>query len=449
MPDINAGESGDTFDTIVAAATPPGRSAIAMIRVDGPLVPNILLKLAGKCPEPRLATHVTLRDASGAALEDGVIVRFQAPRSFTGNDTAEITIHGNPRLVDRMIREVTRLGARVAEAGEFTERAVLNGKLDLLQAEAIAELIESRTASGAALALSQLGGSFSRASYEIHAELLEIMTLVEGALDFADEGYEFISRARLTERLALLGSRLRQLLGTFKRGRAVTEGIRIVLLGQPNSGKSTLMNRLVGTDRAIVTDQPGTTRDLLRETIELAGVAVTVIDTAGLRETMDAVEGIGVSRAREAAGSAELVLYLVDASIGLNEADRQELAQHPDAIQLFTKIDLSRAPTGALGISAETSEGFDEMLESLNSRIQRDFDLTGEGPAITNLRQFLALEAGLLAIEGAIESATAGSSEEYIAADLYRAASSIGSLTGAISAADARREIFSRFCIGK
>jgi len=390
-----------------------------------------------------------LRDAAGEGLDDALILRFAAPASFTGNELAELSIHGNRMLIDRIIGEVVTLGARLAEAGEFTERAVLNGKLDLLQAEAVAELIDSRTAAGAALALSHLGGSFSVASSAIRSELLELLTLVEGALDFADEGYEFISRKHLVERLTSLAGTIRQLLGTFRRGKALTEGIRLVLLGQPNAGKSTLMNLLVGTDRAIVTDVPGTTRDLLREEITLAGVRVTVIDTAGLRETSDLIEGIGVRRAREAAENAELILYLVDATRGIDDVDRAEIAGQNDPLVVFTKLDLAPAPTGAHGISAANGEGFAELLEIVASLIQEQFDLTQSGPAITNLRQFTALESGLAAMDAAIESAVAGASEEFVASDLYRASKAIAALTGAITSADARFEIFSRFCIGK
>ena len=301
----------------------------------------------------------------------------------------------------------------------------------------------------ASLALSHLGGTFSRTAEEVRGELLELLTLLEGALDFADEGYEFIRRDQLLVRLKKLNDRLESLAGTFRRGRAVREGIRLVLLGQPNAGKSTLLNLLVGSDRAIVTPVPGTTRDLLRETVVLAGLPVTVVDTAGLRTTEDVVEGIGVERAHAAAEEAEIVLYLVDARFGVVEADRQELTRHPGAFVVYTKRDLADPPAGSWSIAATTGDGLNELLTHLSSVIRERFELGTAGPAITNQRQLTAVERGRDAVASAIRAVESGTTEEFVAVDLYRAAGALESLTGAISAADARAEVFSRFCIGK
>ena len=441
--------SGEFFDTIVAPATPAARSALAMVRIDGPLAPNILLKLTGRAAEPRVATLSVLRRTDGAAIDEGVSTLFAGPASFTGNDLVEVTLHGNPLLVEQLVTEILTLGARLAEPGEFTERAVLNGKIDFLQAEAIAELIDSRTELQASLALSHLSGSLSRTALGIRAELLELLTLVEGALDFADEGYEFIHREDLVRRLALLENRLDTMIATFRRGRAMAEGVTLVLLGKPNAGKSTLLNLLVGADRAIVTELPGTTRDVLREAIVLAGLPVTVVDTAGLRETGDRIEEIGVRRAREAAVKAAFVLYLIDATTGLTSEDETEIARLVDPLIVYTKVDLAAAPGGAIGVSSEQESSIANLVAAVSEELRSRFDLSATGPAITTARQLAALHVGREAVESARHAAVAGSTEEYVAADLYRASQGLHSLIGGTDAADARREIFRRFCIGK
>jgi tRNA modification GTPase len=439
-----------TLDTIVAPATPLGRSALAMVRIDGPLTATILSALVSSREFPeRVATHVTLVHA-GAPLDDCVVIRYAASRSFTGNELAEISLHGNPLLVERLLRAATELGARLAEPGEFTERAVLNGKLDLVQAESIADLIAARTAVQAKLSLSNLGGELSGTATRLREELLFVISRLEGALDFSEEGYEFVTREEATNRIWNVTAEVAKLTETYARGRATVEGLNAVILGAPNAGKSTLLNRLVGSERAIVTPIPGTTRDLLRETIDIGGLPVTLIDTAGLRTSDDPVEGIGIERAREAARSADIVLYLVDSGAGETELDRTEQSELGErALTVFTKNDLAAAPADALAISARDGSGMPELLARLDALVRERFVAPEGSPTVVNARQLAALRAAIEPLELAIHGLSSGLGEEVILVDLYRAAAAMGALIGAITTDDVYTEIFSKFCIGK
>ena len=291
------------------------------MRIDGPVSPSILTALSDASPEPRLATLVRLRRGS-QYLDECIAVRYVAPHSFTGNDLVELTLHGGPVIVESVVRAAIDLGARLAEPGEFTERAVLNGKIDLVQAESIADLINARTTLQASLSLANLEGALTRKAIAIREAMLHVISRLEAALDFSEEGYEFIRRddARAAIEAAIANADV--LLETYRRGAATRSGLNAVILGRPNAGKSTLLNRLVGSDRAIVTPIPGTTRDIVRETIEIGGLPVTFADTAGLRESADVVESIGVNRARRAAEAADLILYLIDAEKGMTDDDR-------------------------------------------------------------------------------------------------------------------------------
>jgi tRNA modification GTPase len=432
------------LDTIVAPATPLGRGALAMVRIDGPGGTRILKSISGITPEIRMATHIHLRHR-GEALDDCVAVRYEAPHSFTGNDLVELALHGSPLLVERVIAAVVELGARIAQPGEFTERAVLNGKLDLVQAESIADLINSRTALQARLSLGNLDGVLSRRATSIREALLHVISRLEAALDFSEEGYEFISREDARKRVADAIAETAAMAETYRRGRATTSGLKAVILGRPNAGKSTLLNRLVGSERAIVTPIPGTTRDIVRESIEIGGLPVSIADTAGLRSTGDIVEEIGVARAREAAAQADIVLYLVDASSGLSVND--ELARYPEAIVVYTKVDLKPAPDGAFGISVTAELGIDRLLGRLDELVRDQF-AAPEG-SLVNERQLQAVVGCSEALAAALASIDAGLDEEIIVVDLYRASNALGLLTGSITSAEVFTEIFSKFCIGK
>jgi tRNA modification GTPase len=432
------------LDTIVAPATPLGRGALAIIRIDGPRSEAILRALGNITPDARIATLTQLRH-SGEVLDECIAVRYAAPHSFTGNDLVELTLHGSPFLVERVIGAALELGARMALAGEFTERAVLNGKLDLVQAESIADLINSRTALQARLSLGNMEGVLSRRAAAVRELLLQVISRLEAALDFSEEGYEFITRDEARRSVSDAISETNAIAETYRRGRATTDGLMAVILGRPNSGKSTLLNRLVGSDRAIVTPIPGTTRDIVRETIEIGGLPVTIADTAGLRSSGDLVEEIGVARAREAADQADIVLYLVDSSAGLTPQD--ELAAFPNAMVIYTKIDLAPAPSGAMGISATTERGIDQLLRRLDALVRDEF-AAPEG-SLVNERQRQAVLGCAEALSAALAAIESGLDEQVILVDLYRASTSLGLLMGAITRDDVFTEIFSKFCIGK
>jgi len=436
---------GDALDTIVAPATPVGRSALAIVRIDGPRSGEILAALSKTDPpEPRVATLLQLGD-----LDQCVAVRYAAPHSFTGNDLVELTLHGNPLLIEQVIRAVTSLGARFAEPGEFTERAVLNGKLDLVQAESIADLIAARTPLQAKLSLGNLEGTLSRKAEAIRESLLFVISRFEAALDFADEGYEFIARdeARLRTEKALHDCR--DLAETYRRGRATTKGLSAVILGLPNAGKSSLLNRLVGSDRAIVTPIPGTTRDIVRETIEIGGLPVTLADTAGLREVADVVEGIGIERARSAAENADIILYLVDATAGLTAEDRAELARLREAIVVYTKTDLAPPPEDAIAVSVASDKGVRDLLDILDTLVRDRFAVPESSATLVNERQFAAVAECESALRDSLASFDEQLDEQMILVDLHRAANALGVLTGAITRDEIFDEIFAKFCIGK
>ena len=434
--------AGDTLDTIVAPATPLGRSALAVVRIDGPRSSEILQKLVSTLPDVRIATLVHLRH-EGEVLDEAIATRFEAPQSFTGNDLVELSLHGNPLLVQRVIDAAVAAGARFAEPGEFTERAVLNGKLDLVQAESIADLINARTALQAKLSLENLHGDLSRRAGAIRESLLFVISRLEAALDFAEEGYEFITRDEARRRVADALAQTEALAETYRRGRATTSGLTLAIVGRPNAGKSTLLNRLVGSDRAIVTPVPGTTRDIVRETIEIGGLPVTISDTAGLRASTDLVEGIGIERAREAARAADIVLYLVDATVGLTPEDEVDESY----LLVYTKADLASAPAGERKISVTADLGIAELMHELDELVRERY--AAPEASLVNERQKVAVDHCKEALVNALESLDGGLAEEVVVVDLYRGANSLGLLVGAITREDVFAEIFSKFCLGK
>ncbi|MDX1583194.1 MAG: tRNA uridine-5-carboxymethylaminomethyl(34) synthesis GTPase MnmE [Thermoanaerobaculia bacterium] len=441
--------SGEELDTIVAPATPVGRSALAVVRIDGPGARRILCSLSGAEDwEPRRAARVELRRGE-EAIDEAIALFFAAPASYTGNDLVELSLHGSPVTVRRLVDAVIEEGARIAEPGEFTERAVLNGKLDLVQAEAIADLIEARTDLQARLSLSNLRGGLSERAEAVRARLLDLISRLEAALDFADEGYEFISRKEALELVEESRGTISDLLASARRGMATTEGLTAVLMGRPNAGKSTLLNALVGSDRAIVTAVAGTTRDLLRETIEVGGLPLTIVDTAGLRKATEEVEEIGIRRTREAAAGADLILYLIDAEEGRSGEDDRELEALPGAVVVYTKRDLSSPPPGELSISGMTGEGLGELFALLDGWVEENWRVPEGRGVVVNRRQKANLSGALEALGRAAETLENESSEEIVLTDLYAAANAIGELTGAISHEEIVESIFSRFCIGK
>jgi len=437
--------SGALTDTIVAPATPVGRSALAIVRIDGPLSGAILSALGcNPLPEERRATFVRLRNGD-ELLDECVAIRYVGPRSFTGNDLVELTLHGNPLLVQRMVSAAVSHGARMAEPGEFTERALLNGKMDLVQAEAVADLINARTPLQAKLSLMNLGGSLSVTAAALREKLLYVISRLEAALDFSEEGYTFIERDELISQLDSSLLDVQRLRDTFERGAASLRGLEAVIVGRPNAGKSTLLNRLVGSERSIVTPVAGTTRDIIRETIELGGLPVTLSDTAGLRESDDVVESIGIERAREAARRADIVLQLIDAT----SPEEEVLESSACVIRVFTKVDLSPAPAGELGISVPTEHGIEDLLERLDALVRERFAAPEGSAVLVNERQRISVTDAQTALEAARVSVIESCGEEIVLVDLHRAANALAALTGAISHNDVITEIFTKFCIGK
>ncbi|HEB98890.1 MAG TPA: tRNA uridine-5-carboxymethylaminomethyl(34) synthesis GTPase MnmE, partial [Thiotrichales bacterium] len=366
-------------DTIAAVATPPGRGGVGIVRISGPAVPEIARTLLGRLPEPRHAEFHRFRDAGGQVIDEGLALYFPAPRSFTGEDVLELHGHGGPVVMDLLLQRVLALGARAARPGEFSERAFLNGKLDLAQAEAIADLIDSGTAQAARAALRSLEGEFSHRIQALVEALIELRVYVEAAIDFPEEEVDFLAEPEVGQRLTALEQAFDAVQGAARQGRLLREGMTLVIAGRPNAGKSSLLNALAGRESAIVTEIPGTTRDLLREHVQIDGMPLHLIDTAGLRETADVVEREGVKRAWAEIERADRILLVIDDREGLAEEDRGILARLPEGVPVtlvYNKIDLTGRSPGpaegeddrpALGLSARTGAGLDALREHLKA----------------------------------------------------------------------------------
>jgi tRNA modification GTPase len=446
-----------TDDTIVAVATPPGRAGIGVVRVAGPEARAIAERLA---PGPPLAARVAalrrlVDDGAGgtaAAIDEVVITWFAAPQSYTGEEVVEISAHGSPVLLDAIVRGAIAAGARLAAPGEFTLRAFLNGKLDLVQAEAVADLIDAVTPAQARLAFDQLDGTLSQALAGIGEALFDLRVRLEASLDFPDEGYHFVAPGAVARECEAVRARVGVLLGTARRGRLLRDGIRVVLTGAPNVGKSQLFNALLGAGRAIVTPVPGTTRDLLTERLDIGGLAVTLVDTAGVRESAEVVELEGIARARAASASADVVVLVLDRSIARVAGDASG-ARGRDVVVIANKSDLPSAWTageeaGTIAVSALTGQG----LEALRAAIV-DAALAREPlrdtPAVANTRHIALLERVDARLGEAAAQAEAGAGEEIVLAALQDAFGALDDIVGRHSPEDVLRAIFARFCIGK
>jgi len=434
-----------TRDTIAAIATPAGRGGIGIVRVSGPRVPSIAQSILQRVPEARRATHAVFRDARGETIDEGIALYFEAPGSYTGEPVLELQGHGGPVVLQALLAACVDAGARIAEPGEFTRRAFLEGKLDLAQAEAVADLIDAASREAARSALRSLSGEFSAAIGELQAKLVELRALTEAMLDFPEEEIDSLHRGDAAARLDDVRSALDDVLAKSRQGSLLRSGIHVVLAGRPNVGKSSLLNRLAGEERAIVTPIPGTTRDSLREPVQIEGVPLVVVDTAGLRESGDEIERLGMQRTQRELERADLVLAVFDASQG-----RDELRDLPEAaarIDIYNKIDLApgfKAPTNAVAVSARTGAGMD----SLRKRILETSGWSSSGEPV-----FLARERHLRALEEARGHLAAAASEnqrwEFFAEELRLAHAALGRITGEFTADDLLGEIFSRFCIGK
>ena len=442
-------------DTIVAIATPPGRGALGIVRLSGAESHRIACKMIDRhAPlESRRATFATFRTAGGETLDsrDHVVVTFfPGPGSYTGDDSVELTAHGSAVVLDAMVREAVSLGARPANPGEFTLRAFLNGRLDLVQAEAVADLIDAATPLQARVAFDQLNGTLTQAIGAIHASLFDLIARLEASVDFPDEGYHFVEPRALGVEIDRIVEQIDRLLASAQRGRLIREGFQVAIVGSPNVGKSSLFNALVGADRAIVTEVAGTTRDLVSETIDLHGMRVTLVDTAGHRETLDRVEAEGVARSIGAARSADLVLLVLDAT---TESRIDYITQVPvnKRLIVMNKIDLltHEASTDAVLVSATAGLGLDDLRRRIVSALgagEQD-----ERPALTNIRHIDLLTRARAALvrAGAAAGAAAPMPEEFVLADLQDARGLIEEVSGRRTPDDVLRHIFERFCIGK
>jgi tRNA modification GTPase len=443
-------------DIIAAIATAPGRSGIGVVRVSGPELRSLMAGVTGSTLPPRRAAVRDFIDARGDVIDQGIALFFPAPQSYTGQDVLELQAHGGPVVLHLLLQRCFELGARAAHPGEFTRRAYLGDKLDLAQAESVADLIDAATAAAARGALRSLRGAFSERIEELARALVELRTLVEAALDFPDEEIDFIQRGDGDGRLSRLRAKLEEVLSASRQGSLLREGMHVVLAGQPNVGKSSLLNQLVGEDLAIVTEIPGTTRDAVRQSINLNGVPAHVIDTAGLRESSDPVERLGIARTWSAIERADVVLMLVDATLGETPADRDILQKLPVALprmRVLNKIDLLGHPPGrertgdltTLRISAKTGAGLDLLKQALLESVGWQAG-SGEGLFMARARHVQALTQAGHYLESAARSFD---KLELFAEELRLAHTTLGTITGEFTSDDLLGEIFSHFCIGK
>jgi tRNA modification GTPase len=447
-------------DTIVAVATPPGRGGVGIVRISGPRVAEIARALAGTLPPPRHAAFVRFADATGAPLDAGLALYFNAPHSYTGEDVLELQAHGSPVVLELLVARAVALGARRALPGEFTQRAYLNDRMDLAQAEAVADLIDAGSEQAARAALRSLEGEFSQRVQALDAALAGLRVHVEAAIDFPAEEIEFLADPVLAERLALAEALCAALQAEARRGRVLTEGITVVIAGAPNAGKSTLLNRLAGHEAAITSAAAGTTRDLLRERVLVAGVPLTLIDTAGLRVAGDAIEAEGVRRARAALARADHVLFIVDAQAdpqarGL-EDERAGLPAGVPVTLVYNKSDLvpgavppaaTRPREGVAHISALTGAGVEALCTQLLAAAGYTSSEGGTLSARARHIEALARTAGYLRVAAqALHGQQAG---ELVAEELKGAQQALGEITGQRSADAVLGEIFGSFCIGK
>ena len=442
-------------DPIAAIATAPGRGGIGVVRVSGRSLVPLALALLGKVPAARRAIRAAFLDARGAAIDDGLALYFPAPHSYTGEEVLELQGHGGPVVMQMLLKRCLELGARLAEPGEFTRRAFLNDKLDLAQAESVADLIEAASDSAARCALRSLRGEFSAAVEALVRQLIELRMLVEATLDFPEEEVDPLDRADAKGRHARLLQAIETALAKSRQGSLLRTGLQVVLAGQPNVGKSSLLNRLAGEELAIVTAIPGTTRDSVRQTIQIDGVPLNIVDTAGLRDTQDEVERLGIARTWSEIGRADVVLLLVDARTGVTKQDLELVARIPQGVKrvfVHNKTDLAgtaarleQTQAGAsIHLSAKTGAGMDLLRAELLA-------VAGWQRGAEDL--FMARERHLVALRRAAEH-VAGAGEQFsrpelFAEELRQAQEQLNSITGEFAADDLLGEIFSRFCIGK
>jgi tRNA modification GTPase len=443
-----------TGDTIAAIATPPGNGGVGIIRISGPAVNDIARHLVRKSLKPRYALFSSFLDADGCVIDSGLILYFPGPASFTGEDVLELQGHGGSVVLDMLLRRVLALGARLANPGEFSQRAFLNNKIDLAQAEAIADLITSGTEQAVRSAQQSMQGVFSEQINELIDELIELRVYIEAAIDFVDEEIDFLSDGVVAGKIVQLQDKVRKIQATAQQGRLLHDGMTVVLAGKPNAGKSSLLNALAGHEAAIVTDIAGTTRDVLRERIQLDGMPLHIIDTAGLRDSDNPVEQEGIRRAHREIERADKVLLLLDSTEPESDSLLSSLPPKVDITKVFNKIDVSggqprivESEQGvAIYLSIKTGAGMDLLKQHLKQSV--GFTETGDSVFIARRRHIQALIEARQSLQNAGEQLQ-NQAPELVAEDLRQAQNSLSEITGEFSSDDLLGEIFSSFCIGK
>lgn len=441
------------IDTIAAVATPSGRGGVGIIRVSGPKVEEIATEILNGLPSPFKATHRLFKDSKQQTLDDGVAIYFPKPNSFTGEDVLELQGHGGHIVMDMLMNRCLELGARMAKPGEFSERAFLNDKLDLTQAEAIADLIDSGSEQAARSALRSLQGDFSDAINSLLIKMIEMRVYVEAALDFPEEEIDFLADESVLQRLHAIKDQLKEITDKATQGSLLRNGLSLVIIGEPNAGKSSLLNVLSGNESAIVTDIAGTTRDVLRESINLDGMPLHLIDTAGLRDSDDPVEKIGIERAWKAVEKADIALLLLGESQTLTNSENivEKLPESIPLLVVQNKIDLTEEIAGKrdniIYISAKNKLGIEELKEELKQRM--GYQNNGEDTFIARRRHLHALEKTQELVNHAEIQLTQFNAGELMAEELRLAQDELGQITGKFTSDDLLGEIFSSFCIGK
>lgn len=441
-------------DSIVAIATAPGRGGIGVVRISGINIGNVAAGVIGVLPDPRKATLTQFYDEAGEVIDQGIAIYFPAPHSYTGEDVLELQGHGGPAILQLLLQRCLNMGTRLALPGEFTQRAYLNNKLDLAQAESVADLIDSSTAQAAKSAMRSLLGDFSRIIHELLAQLIELRMLVEAMLDFPEEELEQLDMSRRESKLNIIQSKLVNTLVLAQQGSLLREGAHVALIGQPNVGKSSLLNCLSGEDIALVSDIPGTTRDVIRQSIQMNGIPLHIIDTAGLRDSVDIVERMGIERTRSTIAKVDVILFMLDAELGFTDEDKKILLELPEAtphLFIINKIDINNTDIKFVALnqkecvflSAKTGEGILQLKEKLLSLIGWHQEA---GVFMARERHVRALKQALAHTNNAAKELVRA---EFFAEELRLAQQSLNSITGEFTSDDLLGEIFSRFCIGK
>ena len=444
----------------MAVSTPPGRGGIGIVRLSGPQALGIaqtLIRPRSPLEHARARFAVVPDPETAETLDEAIVTWFERPQSYTGEDLVEIAAHGSPVVLEMLVRLALRAGARLARPGEFTERAFLAGRIDLTQAEAVRDLIDAQTLYQARIAAEQMGGALSRRVQPAKQNLVELIALLEAGIDFAEDDVEITPEREIVTRIDTISAELAPLARSFEHGRLIHSGLRLAIVGRPNVGKSSLFNRLLERDRAIVTASPGTTRDLVTERLSIAGIPVELVDTAGLREAHDEAEALGILKSREALAEADIVLVVLDASVPLRE-DEQDLigslaGRHALAVRNKCDLDpvsgaVEELPIPVVATSAVTGEGLSALRDALADQVRNPAGESEPG-ILTSLRHFEGVQGALNALDTGRAAVAATVPHEMLLLDLYTALRHLDSLTGATTADDILNRIFSTFCIGK